>query len=728
MKSTTAIAKQGQTIIVDELVMDEGHYARIELTRIRISPDNRKRFNPQKLQELAESIKDMGVAQPVLLRPVTPTDLEPQEFEIVAGERRYRASTIAGMLDIPAMVRILTDLQAAKIRILENLQREDPHPMEEAEGYQQLMLQHGYTADQLVGEIKKSRSYVFGRLKLCSLTTEVREQFLDDKISASIALLIARIPVPALQLKALGEIVTPQYGEPLSVRKAAEHLQGRYMLDLTSATFPIADAKLLATAGSCTKCPKRTGNQPEIYEGISADVCTDPDCFGEKKAALITRRVADANKKGIPVLEGQDEWKALAKSNNLVMARDQLYEFERCAPDVQNWRPLGALIASDQLPAPKAYAMISNDLVPLYEKTAVQQALEKAGVCETEEGRASREAEEANTTEGQAGASQHNEIRLTHLRKEAAAQTESAYRIALYKQLRSRASNGFSLESLRTFAKLVLMDQQNEYSLPSDVLDIYGLESQSDVAVCAYIDRASLPEVQLILVDLVLGKSLGVHHWDIDAATFEVEDEDDDIQFGALREMARHEGIDPDQVKLSMKMAALSVSDVDADNLHDFLKLNPDRIDETTAFILADRPHLVGALEFFAKELGYAYNGGTFAKPVAAISPETAATEPPSSEVGATIAQLEDQAVPEGGDAVALDGEDLADAIGERPAAPMTKKTPKAAKKIAPATPTVKQVLAPAGAWPWPTSSRAALAPAASTKSTEANPSTKEAS
>jgi hypothetical protein len=78
-------------------IVTDGLYGDYEIARIRKSPDNRKRFNEQALQELAASITSMGVAQPILIRPVTPTDNEPEDFEIVAGERRYRASIIAGM-------------------------------------------------------------------------------------------------------------------------------------------------------------------------------------------------------------------------------------------------------------------------------------------------------------------------------------------------------------------------------------------------------------------------------------------------------------------------------------------------------------------------------------------------------------------------------------------------------------------------------------------------------
>ena len=333
-------------------------YRDIELSKIRISPDNRKRFNEVALQELAASIKSMGVAQPILIRPVTPTQEQPEEYEIVAGERRYRASNIAGMGTVPAIIRQLSDLDAAKIRILENLQRENPHEMEEAEGYQLLMLQHGYNADQLADEVKKSRAYIYGRLKLCALTTEVREQFLDNKIAASTALLIARIPVPALQIRALGEILKPpawMSSEAMSYRQAAQHVQSNYMLDLKTAVFKIADAKLLVAAGACTTCPTRTGNQPEVFAGISADVCTDPDCFKEKRAAHFAATIVKANKLGIPVLEGDEGKKALPShwdsSCEFVTDTHSLYNFSRNAPATKNQGTPKSYLDEKSLPA-----------------------------------------------------------------------------------------------------------------------------------------------------------------------------------------------------------------------------------------------------------------------------------------------------------------------------------------------------------------------------------------
>lgn len=307
---SAAISKQNQAIVINDQFTTPALYGDYELARIRKSPDNRKRFNEANLQELAASIKAMGVAQPILIKPVTPTDDAPEDFEIVAGERRYRASIIAGMATIPAVVRILSDLDAAKIRILENLQREDPHPIEEAEGFQLLMQQHGYDADQLADEVKKSRSYIYGRLKLCSLSEKSRDACFDDKISTSIALLIARIPVKSLQEKCLKEVVDHWNG-PMSYRTAVQHIENSYTLNLKKATFSTADDALLPAAGSCKACPKRAGNQPEVFQDVNADVCTDPICFKAKGEAHVVRIKRLATETGMTVLNGADAKKVM---------------------------------------------------------------------------------------------------------------------------------------------------------------------------------------------------------------------------------------------------------------------------------------------------------------------------------------------------------------------------------------------------------------------------------
>lgn len=374
----TTLAPAASTIVVDELVTGQGVYGLYELVRMRRSPDNRKRFNELALQELAASIKAMGVAQPILIRPVTPTQEAPEEYEIVAGERRYRASIIAGMTTIPALCRNLSDLDAAKIRILENLQREDPHPIEEAEGYQLLMQQHGYNADQLAEEVNKSRSYIYGRLKLCALTNLARDEFFENRISASVALLIARIPVKALQEKCLLEITSRWDGTP-SYRAAAQHIERNYMLDLKKAIFDIADGRLMPAAGPCGTCPKRAGNQPEVFVDVSADVCTDPGCFKQKGELHHERAKLQATNAGIAVLSGEAAKKVMLQGyiSNLkggFVAVDHRHYFNG---EVQTFRDVlgDALPPTTLLEDPRAQTL--HHVVQL---DLVQAALEAKGI------------------------------------------------------------------------------------------------------------------------------------------------------------------------------------------------------------------------------------------------------------------------------------------------------------------------------------------------------------
>ncbi|NHZ83701.1 ParB/RepB/Spo0J family partition protein [Massilia sp. CCM 8695] len=597
---------------------NDGVFGIHRINEIRPSPDNRKRFNQLALKELADSIKSIGVAQPILIRPVAPTADAPERYEIVAGERRWRASIIAGIEVIPAMVREMSDREAAMIRILENLQREDPHPLEEAIGYEQLMLQFGYNADQVADEIKKSRSYVYGRLKLCALTNDVRELFLDNKISASTALLIARIPVPALQAKALDEVINPKNaypaGEPLSYRRAVEHIQSRYMLDLTTAVFPVSDGKLLAAAGACTKCPKRTGNQPEVFSDIkSADVCTDPDCFGEKKAAHFAKVVVTANKKGVPVLEGaegkialQNTWQ---RDSELVRGDQAIWSFERNAPSTKNNGSVIDFLDERTLPPVANY--FKNDdgtVIAFYDRQAIQQALEKVGACETVEQHSERMSLIVNAPKTEAqiakdiAETELKEARLKLLKE------ENAFRLSLYKRFRDRAANGLSLDSLREFVKLILLDN-NDYSLPSDILDVYGEANHSDDDVCAYIDNASLQEVQLILVDLVLGECLQVDSWDLDNGQIQSDD-----RFETLSRMARIEGIDPATVREQLYPSPIVTSGMQYDDLVKFIRISPERINELAKAVIADasRFDLIDALERAAKSAGFVYAAGGF--------------------------------------------------------------------------------------------------------------------
>ena len=271
----------------------------LRLDTLVTSPTNpRKNFNEGRLQELADSIAASGVHQPILVRPLPGSRLQETfaihgenglkprpTHEIVAGERRYRASQLAKVDTIPAMIRELTDDQVLEIQIVENIQRDSLTELETAEGYKTLMEHNNLTAEQVGQKVSKSRSSVYGSLKLLDLHPFAKQSLRDEFITASAALLIARISDIKLQQKAVDFAASVEDdGHSPSIRALQKWLRDNVMLDLSKATFPIESISLTA-AGSCKTCKTRTGHDPDLFADVKSDMCTHPPCYHLKAAA-----------------------------------------------------------------------------------------------------------------------------------------------------------------------------------------------------------------------------------------------------------------------------------------------------------------------------------------------------------------------------------------------------------------------------------------------------------
>ena len=279
----------------------------------------RKHFDTAKLQELADSIKATGVHQPILLRPLPESRIadeqawakaekrERAQYELIAGERRWRASQLAGLAEIPAMIRPMSDADALRAAVIENLQRADITKLEEAEGYRELLDLGETTAEKIAEDVGKSRTYVFNVLKILDLCEMGREMVRTGTMDWSIAQTVARIPVESLQTKALEEIKRhAEYGQPYTARTAQAMVQREFMLRLDRAPFDRNDAQLCMRAGACTTCSYRTGANPEAYADVdSADVCTNPPCYHEKEEAHTAQVRQKAVDQGLEVIDGR---------------------------------------------------------------------------------------------------------------------------------------------------------------------------------------------------------------------------------------------------------------------------------------------------------------------------------------------------------------------------------------------------------------------------------------
>ncbi|WP_458792106.1 ParB/RepB/Spo0J family partition protein [Yoonia sp. MH D7] len=153
----------------------------VPVERVRPNPEQpRRAFNKEALDELASSIAEKGVIQPLIVRK-HPT--EPDVFEIVAGERRWRASQIAQLHEIPVIIREYSDTEVLEVAIIENIQRADLNPIDEGAGYRQLMQKFGHTQEQLSSVLGKSRSHIANLMRLLNLPDGVRDYLVEGKLT-----------------------------------------------------------------------------------------------------------------------------------------------------------------------------------------------------------------------------------------------------------------------------------------------------------------------------------------------------------------------------------------------------------------------------------------------------------------------------------------------------------------------------------------------------------------
>ena len=159
----------------------------------------RKTFAAEELQDLANSIREKGVLLPILVRPVAG---EANAYEIVAGERRWRASQMAKLHDVPVVVREMSDSESLELAIIENVQRQDLNAVEEATAYQELMSRFAYTQEKLAQEVGKSRSHIANTIRLLKLPDAVRAMIRDGRLTAGHARTLIGLPDAAAEARA----------------------------------------------------------------------------------------------------------------------------------------------------------------------------------------------------------------------------------------------------------------------------------------------------------------------------------------------------------------------------------------------------------------------------------------------------------------------------------------------------------------------------------------------
>jgi len=253
----------------------------ISLEAIEVSTTNEMFRRPNELtnealQELTNSITQYGVIQPILVRPDAQAE---GRYILISGERRFRASKLAGKTDIPAYVKDVSEEVALVLQITENMQREDVHPLNEAKGYRMILERNPeMTTAELALRFGKSETYVLQRMKLNDLVKEARKDFYANTMSLGHALILARL-TPQDQRESIGEIVNHRAGYG-TVNELQDFIDRNIINSLSKAPFNLNDEILYKKAGACVSCAKRSGASPLLFPEVKEkDKCFDRSCF-----------------------------------------------------------------------------------------------------------------------------------------------------------------------------------------------------------------------------------------------------------------------------------------------------------------------------------------------------------------------------------------------------------------------------------------------------------------
>lgn len=293
MVRSLALNTKGTATQPAPVVIDQGEYKILDIKKIFADKNNyRKAYSRKGMDELTASIKTKGVLQPILVRPNGGKD----SFLIVAGHRRYQGALDAGLKQIPSIVRNLSDADALELQVIENDQREDPNPMEQAWGYKRLIDLGKHTTETLAAKLGKSVDYILGRISLLKLPEDAQKKVASEEISLGHALLLTRLRHPSEQKEFL-KMLSDRDG-CITVREAQRQMRD-FSRDIKDAVFDLE---------GCKKCSFLGRNQSILFPELkNSGECMDRGCFFAKTRDHYQTSIAAAKNAGFKIITKEQE-------------------------------------------------------------------------------------------------------------------------------------------------------------------------------------------------------------------------------------------------------------------------------------------------------------------------------------------------------------------------------------------------------------------------------------
>lgn len=275
--SRTSIAKA-----LPERPQEHSDMKEIDIDLIDLSPLNyRKYYDLKAMDEFARELSQHGIISPVTVREV-----KAGRYELVVGERRYRASKIAMLPSMPARIRDLTDEQVIEIQLAENIQREDPHPLHEAQAIAQLQ-KFGYGNEEIAVKLGRSKNFIYSRIKLSGLIENLQLLFLSNRCNLQDAIAISEL-APSAQQELFDEHCTDWEQENFRLGNVRAILD-KFRYDLINAPFDTSSTELVPEAGACTNCPFNSAVIGSLFPDMEKKaICTNRSCYQQKCTAQFT--------------------------------------------------------------------------------------------------------------------------------------------------------------------------------------------------------------------------------------------------------------------------------------------------------------------------------------------------------------------------------------------------------------------------------------------------------
>ena len=278
----------------------------LPLGKIKPDPEQpRKTFNEDALKQLSESIEKHGVLQPITIRQLN------GQYVIVMGERRYRASKLAGKKTIPCIVRTYENNDVLEVQIIENLQRQDVEPTEEADAI--AYLSEKYAPTEIAKRLGRTDNFIRQRLKLAGLIDGFKQFVRNGEMTISLGVGVALFEPEEQQM------MLETMGEDFNAHQINRMIKDQ-TYDLEKASFDVTDKKLVPKAGSCVECPFNAANQGNLF-GEGKMVCTKAACFETKKSKSLLNLIEKSKKENILLIPEIRQYWADDENNQLIISQ-----------------------------------------------------------------------------------------------------------------------------------------------------------------------------------------------------------------------------------------------------------------------------------------------------------------------------------------------------------------------------------------------------------------------